>query len=295
VFLCLGISHASITGPVISTDFPDPSIIEVNDTWYAFATCGAGLNVRYLAGLHHLDTAPITGSFACPTEQGGAIDADGFLDPETGYRYVAYKVDGDGIGHGGNCNNGVAPIIPTPIMLQRVEQDGYSLVGTAVQIPHRSDADGPLVEAPSLVRSADGVYVLSFSSNCYSGSLYDLSYATAQHVDGPYTKSRCLSPGMGRIYMRRVVRTSILMARSWCFMLILGGMGLRIGKCTRPRLRFKGLRCPYEFLVSGVVQVGAENGLWLLRWDRYVDVEIVIYDCNDHERDCRMASTISLM
>jgi beta-xylosidase len=74
-------------------------------------------------------------------------------------------------------------------MLQRAEQDGYSLVGAAVQILDRSDADGPLVEAPSLVRSADGVYVLFFSSNCYSGSLYDLSYATAQHVDGPYTKS----------------------------------------------------------------------------------------------------------
>lgn len=31
--------------------------------------------------------------------------------------------------------------------------------------------------------------MLFFSSNCYSGSLYDLSNATAQHVDGPYTKS----------------------------------------------------------------------------------------------------------
>lgn len=74
-------------------------------------------------------------------------------------------------------------------MLQRVDQGGYSLVGTAVQILDRSDADGPLVEAPSLVCSADGVYVLFFSSNCYSGSLYDVGYATAQQVAGPYTKS----------------------------------------------------------------------------------------------------------
>ena len=26
------------SGPVIQTDFPDPSIIEVNGTWYAFST-----------------------------------------------------------------------------------------------------------------------------------------------------------------------------------------------------------------------------------------------------------------
>lgn len=50
------------------------------------------------------------------------------------------------------------------------------------------DADGPLIEAPSLVKSADGTYVLFFSSNCYAGGEYDISYATATSVGGPYTK-----------------------------------------------------------------------------------------------------------
>jgi beta-xylosidase len=32
------ISKRSVTGPVIDTDFPDPSIIQVGSTWYAFGT-----------------------------------------------------------------------------------------------------------------------------------------------------------------------------------------------------------------------------------------------------------------
>src|ERR1700722_6658513 len=47
-------------------------------------------------------------SFACPIDQGGAIDADGFQDVD-GKRYVVYKVDGNSIGHGGECVNSVAP------------------------------------------------------------------------------------------------------------------------------------------------------------------------------------------
>jgi len=126
-------------------------------------------------------------TIACPASQGGAIDPAGFLDTD-GTRYVVYKVDGNSIGHGGNCNNGVAPIVPTPIMLQQMSADGLTPVGSPVQILDRSDADGPLVEAPSLVVH-DGTYVLFFSSNCYSGPYYDVSYATASSVAGPYTKS----------------------------------------------------------------------------------------------------------
>ena len=44
------------------------------------------------------------------------------------------------------------------------------------------------MEAPSLVK-VNGVYVLFFSSNCYSGALYDTSYATADNIKGPYTKA----------------------------------------------------------------------------------------------------------
>lgn len=139
------------------------------------------------------NSAPV----ACPSSQGGAIDPNGFQDSD-GTNYLLYKVDGNSIGHGGNCNNGVAPIVPTPIMLQRMSADGTATDGSApVQILDRDDADGPLVEAPSLVRvqdpsSAGGwLYILFFSSNCYSGSQYDTSYAVSTNgVAGPYTKAQ---------------------------------------------------------------------------------------------------------
>ena len=121
--------------------------------------------------------------------QGGAIDPAGFSDSD-GSRYVVYKVDGNNIGHGGSCNNGVAPIVSTPIMLQQVASDGITPMGSPTQILDRDDNDGPLVEAPSLVLH-QGTYVLFFSSNCYSSSYYDVSYATSTNgVRGPYTKAQ---------------------------------------------------------------------------------------------------------
>lgn len=102
---------------------------------------------------------------------------------------MVYKIDGNSIGHGGNRNNGVEPLVPTPIMIQPMEADGITPRGSPKQILDRSYADGPLVEAPSLVRSSEGIYVLFFSSNCFDGPYYDTSYATASHVMGPYTKS----------------------------------------------------------------------------------------------------------
>jgi hypothetical protein len=103
---------------------------------------------------------------------------------------MLWKVDGNNIGHGGNCNNGVAPLVPTPIMIQKMTAAGTAFASgsSAVQLLDRDDNDGPLIEAPSMARTAAGVYVLFFSSNCYAGSLYDVAYATATSVTGPFTK-----------------------------------------------------------------------------------------------------------
>lgn len=123
----------------------------------------------------------------CPLSTGGAIDPSGFKDTD-GTRYVVYKVDGNSLGHGGTCSNTVAPIVPTPIMLQKVQGDGFTPVGSPVQILDRSAGDGPLVEAPALMRTADGHYVLFFSSQCYNTAGYDVSYAMASSIDGPFLK-----------------------------------------------------------------------------------------------------------
>jgi beta-xylosidase len=134
---------------------------------------------------------PLDQPFACPDVNalGGAIDPDGFLDESTGRRYVTYKVDGNSLGHGGACMNSVAPIVPTPILLQEVDTDGITLIGEAVEILDRDNFDGPLIEAPSLHLSDEGIYFLFFSSNCFTTPLYDTSYATATNITGPYTKS----------------------------------------------------------------------------------------------------------
>ncbi|RMZ83538.1 hypothetical protein DV738_g1085, partial [Chaetothyriales sp. CBS 135597] len=128
---------------------------------------------------------------ACPDVDavGGAIDPDGFLDTWTNRRYVVYKIDGNSIGHGGSCNNDVAPLVPTPIMLQEVAADGVSKIGEPIQILDRSELDGPLVEAPTLYRSDEGIYFLFFSSNCFTTPLYDVSYATALNITGPYSRA----------------------------------------------------------------------------------------------------------
>ena len=75
-------------------------------------------------------------------------------------------------------------------MLQQVsKKDGITMVGHAHEILDRGHWDGPLNEAPSLIRTEEGVHMLFFSSNCYNGPHYDISYATSTTgVHGPYTK-----------------------------------------------------------------------------------------------------------
>lgn len=126
-------------------------------------------------------------AWICPQGKGGAIDIDGYLD-KSGKRYVVYKVDGNSIGHGGECGNTVKPIVPTPIMLQQVNaKNGHNLIGGPTQLITNGPLDGPYVEAPSLT-FLNGKYVLFFSSQCYATPKYDVSYAISDKITGPYTK-----------------------------------------------------------------------------------------------------------
>lgn len=137
---------------------------------------------------------PQDSPLACPISDGGAIDPAGFQDPTTGLQYVLYKVDGNSLDpHPQSATCGGPDINgnyhPTPIMLQRVsDDDGVTTIGAAVQLLDRGPYDGPLIEAPSMFHK-DGIYYLFFSSNCYSTDYYDISYATATNINGPYTKS----------------------------------------------------------------------------------------------------------
>jgi len=148
---------------------------------------------------------------SCRLDDGGSIDPAGFRDPADGTRYVLFKLDGNSVGNGGDCNNGNPPILDTPIMLQPVEEDGFTLRGDAVEILHRvtEDGDGPLVEAPSLV-FVGGMYYLFYSTHCYTDVLYDVRFATAASVSGPFYKGNAslvrtgqfnlTSPGGGTVW-----------------------------------------------------------------------------------------------
>ncbi|KAL7625223.1 hypothetical protein AAE478_004438 [Parahypoxylon ruwenzoriense] len=126
--------------------------------------------------------------FACDLTVGGAIDPSGFTDAD-GKQYVLYKIDGNSIGHGGSCGNSVPPIVPTPIMMQEVGEDGVTRIGQPVQIFDRSDDDGPLVEAPRMLLTTDGLYILFFSSGCYLETSYNVNYATSTGVKGPFERA----------------------------------------------------------------------------------------------------------
>ncbi|KAE8374928.1 putative arabinan-endo 1,5-alpha-L-arabinase [Aspergillus bertholletiae] len=163
-----------------------PDVIQRNDgifvLYYSAATSGP--KSKHCIGAATSSSvigpySPEKDVLACDKSKGGAIDAAGFKDDDGTY-YVVYKVDGNSLNQGSNYH-------PTPIMLQKLKSDAVTPDGDAVQLIDRSDADGPLVEAPSLVKSG-GQYYLSFSSNWYNTLKYDVSYAVASAVTGPYTK-----------------------------------------------------------------------------------------------------------
>ena len=131
-----------------------------------------------------MDTA-----LACPLDKGGAIDPSGFTDTD-GSLYVVYKIDGNSLDSEkkGPCGNANGKY-DTFLMLQQLRYDGTTPNGDPIPLLNRDKKDGPLIEAPSLVKSSGGTYVLFFSSNCYNSALYDTSYATSPSLKGPYTKT----------------------------------------------------------------------------------------------------------
>lgn len=197
--LLAGVDLLPHPGPWVDTHHPD---IWAPDVQYLPATDSF---VLYYSGLqagspHHcLGTARspnITGPYVadkdplyCELSRGGGIDGSGFFDAKNNTRWVVFKVDGSSKGPGGPCGNGDPPGFPTPILLQRVDvADGVTKIGEPVRIIDRiPELDGPLVEAPNLIK-VGGLYVLFYSSHCYNQPEYDVKYATAVEITGPYIR-----------------------------------------------------------------------------------------------------------
>ncbi|KAJ5759922.1 Glycoside hydrolase family 43 [Penicillium odoratum] len=131
---------------------------------------------------------PLNESLACPHKYGGAIDPSPFRDAD-GKLYVVYKGDGNSVGSGGYCGNSKTPRKPVPIFLQEMKSDGITKIGDPVIILDINKTDGPLVEAPNIIRTDNGTYYLFFSSHCFTSLGYDVKYAHSTSIKGPYTRA----------------------------------------------------------------------------------------------------------
>lgn len=81
------------------------------------------------------------------------------------------------------------PIVPTPIRVQQLGNDGVTLMGSPTTIlDNEGQSDQGLIEAPDLQRVGDTWY-LFFSANCYTTENYNVNYATASSITGPFTRA----------------------------------------------------------------------------------------------------------
>lgn len=165
---------------------------------YPSAHCiGAAESTSGIAGPYIDQNPPL----ACQGTWGGAIDPSIFIDTLTTLNtttntnetsttlYLTYKIDGNSHGLGGECFNTIPPLTSTPILLQRLSPSGLEAVGEPIYLLDRDtdEGDGPLVEAPSLVK-VGGMYVLFYSSGCTRNADYDVRIATAERVEGPWVR-----------------------------------------------------------------------------------------------------------
>ncbi|KAJ4326755.1 hypothetical protein N0V84_002876 [Fusarium piperis] len=236
--------HKGDLAPSVNLDFPDPSIIQIEDgSWVAVATEGNGRHLQvattsdllegewsvkdydllpengwtngenfwapdirrlndkeyiiYFSGRRQSDgqfcigvarsedpVGPYTHDkeplICAPEGYHGVIDASGFKDPDSGKNYVIFKYEGDASGPTGG----------TPILIQEIQDDAKTLVGEPTQILDRiGELDGPLVEAPNIVKLKNSVYVLFFSTHLFTDPKYDVNYAYSKSLTGPYTRA----------------------------------------------------------------------------------------------------------
>lgn len=93
-----------------------------------------------------------------------------------GQRFIVYKWQ--------NFNNTAL----TPITLQAVASDGITLLGQPIMILNNTSEDFGSVEAPSIYKTPNHKYVLTYSKGNTVTSMYTVSYAVASSLIGPYNR-----------------------------------------------------------------------------------------------------------
>ncbi|KAJ3568216.1 hypothetical protein NPX13_g6500 [Xylaria arbuscula] len=124
----------------------------------------------------------------CDDAGGGTIDASGYDDGTN--RWILWKVDGSALGGLTTCVNTPTGSIyyPTPIMIQQMQRDAITLVGSPSKILDNVGANNDgIVEAPTLYKISDGNYVLFYSAHCFNDDNYDIEAAFSSTINGAYT------------------------------------------------------------------------------------------------------------
>jgi len=216
------------TAAVFCDDFPDPYVLRVGSSYYAYSTNTAGFNVPVLTtqglfgtGARH-EALPQLPAWSTP----GWVWAPSVLP--RGSTYVLYYTTRDVAARAQCISSAVAPsplgpftdtspgplvcpiggaIDPSPyveasgqaylvwkqdaatIMGQALSADGRSLVGAPVALLHADQSwEDGIVEGPSMVAAAGHVYVF-YSGNRWQTASYAVGYAACASPLGP-----CLDP-----------------------------------------------------------------------------------------------------
>ena len=126
----------------------------------------------------------------CEARGGGAIDPAAVWD---GNRlFVAYKVDGNALDKRkppkGPCGNDDQKYA-TPIKLQELDTSNPGrTIGDAKTLLELEKEDGAYIEGPAITQMEDGKWLMTFSTHCYQTLEYDVQYAFADSLAGPWTR-----------------------------------------------------------------------------------------------------------
>ena len=160
-------------------DFWAPEISEFNNRYFVYYVA------RQRGGPLSVAVATADKPGGPYTDHGPLVaQADGSIDPvpvtdTNGVRYLVWKEDGNSRSQ------------PTPIWMQRLNEDGTKLVGEMHElIRNDTDWEGGLVEGPFILRHNDWFY-LFYSGNgcCGTGCNYALGVARARSLLGPWEKN----------------------------------------------------------------------------------------------------------
>lgn len=163
-----------------SGDLWAPEIHRVGDRWVVYYSARNAADGRLAVGAATGPSAigPFTdlGRPLVRDPAPGVIDAHHF-EASDGRHFLTFKVDGNAVG------------APTPILIQRLADDGVTLMGSPTEILRNDRSwEGALVEGQWMIEQG-GTYYLFYSANGYASSRYAIGVARSSSPLGPFTKA----------------------------------------------------------------------------------------------------------